>query len=697
MDVINAFLSFSAPLRKPLSEFHLLKIFRFFGSGKITKNNEKIFLYFAIKTKTKNSQREMLFASSTALLFALYGVVLAHQSFTITTAQDLIDFSNEVNSGTSYLGTTVYLGSDIDFTSSLSQKFRPIGFTESNFFNGTFDGQGYIIRNLTITTPSSFYYTGLFGYSGGATIRNLVMDASCSVNSTTFSTRSTNSHVHTGGIIGSCRTVDSDCLIENSVNMGGVSFGGNVGCYNLRIGGIVGELGYSSVDSMAIRNCVNYGDIYKTGTSGFAWIGGIVGIASENNYYKYIQNCANYGSITHSGSTTNRLGLGGVVGYTSYAKVENCLSSGKVSSTKNTSNSYQGAVVGDIPSETYINYCHLTNDAGLDNLHGTGTPSSIVGSSSSPVSLDSTLLDNLNDQASKNSEWSKWFMLHLNGGRINNLTQETLIATQKHFPDPVKEGNTFLYWCKNEECAEIYNPKTANISEVTGLHAHYQIQRYTVTFIFNNGTENEVRTLNFNEVIVYPENPTKPGYTFNGWSPKPDRMPAENITVTANWTESTLESGSSQKSDIYSQSRSLSENADSTQSWSSSKPRSSSEDDVSSVRKKLPESSSTSVISTEFVEIIFEKKDLKKEDVENFIKKYVNEANFTIFEIGNDEAEGTRVIIKFVDVETAQNFIEQVRTSSDIKVIKKVDFISEPINSFSESFYFSFLTFIFVV
>ena len=47
----------------------------------------------------------------------------------ISNANDLIEFSNNVNSGTSYEGTTVYLGSDIDFTDELSKQFEPIGNT----------------------------------------------------------------------------------------------------------------------------------------------------------------------------------------------------------------------------------------------------------------------------------------------------------------------------------------------------------------------------------------------------------------------------------------------------------------------------------------------------------------------------------------------------------------------------------------
>ena len=689
----------------------------------------------------------MFFASSTTLLFALCGVILDVNGLTITTAQGLIDFSKNVNSGTSYYGSTVYLGSDIDFNSSLSQEFQPIGFTETNYFNGTFNGQGNIISNLTITTPSSSEYTGLFGYSGGATIRNVVMDASCSVSSSSYSTFS---YTRVGGFIGKCETKDNGCLIENSVNMGSVSFGGSIENKNLRLGGIAGELEYKIVGSVIIRNCVNYGAIFNTGTSELAWMGGIVGLASTTGHYKYIQNCANYGTITHSGSTT-KLGIGGIIGYTGYVKSENCLSAGRISLVNNPSSNYQGTVMGNVDSDTYIEYCHFTGDVGVNVLCGKGTPASTTGSSSSPMSLNSTLLENLNTQALKNDTWSKWPMLHLDGGTINDLSQDTLIVTQKHFPNPVKEENTFLYWCINTECNDIYDPNTTDISEVTDLYAHYQGIKYTITFIFDNGKENEVRTLNFNEGIAYPENPTKEGYTFTGWSPKPERMPAENITVTAKWSinnytitfifnngkenevrtlnfnesivypenltkegfifngwypkpermpaeditttaqwnESTLGSGSSSESDSSSRSRSSSESFDSSQSISSSErdfssvSMSSSQTQSSSQARsssKHRSSSESSDVFTEYVEVIFGKKGLTEEDVKEILQEFTKE-DFVIgrFEVDNESGE-IKVIVGFADSSKAAEFARNINESKgglENNLIKRVTIVSE--------------------
>ena len=42
----------------------------------------------------------------------------------ITTAEDLIDFSKNVNSGTSYYRTTVFLDANIDFSGGLSEQFE---------------------------------------------------------------------------------------------------------------------------------------------------------------------------------------------------------------------------------------------------------------------------------------------------------------------------------------------------------------------------------------------------------------------------------------------------------------------------------------------------------------------------------------------------------------------------------------------
>ena len=132
-----------------------------------------------MKNKTKNKMKKMSFAHTTTtatLLFSLLllgGAVLGANELRIHNASELIDFSDGVNNGVNYSGTTVYLDSDIVFDSSLSQQFEPIG-NSSYYFQGTFDAQGHTISGLTLNSSSQ--HIELFGHWIGAFIKNIVMN-----------------------------------------------------------------------------------------------------------------------------------------------------------------------------------------------------------------------------------------------------------------------------------------------------------------------------------------------------------------------------------------------------------------------------------------------------------------------------------------------------------------------------------------
>ena len=94
-----------------------------------------------------------------------------------------------VNAGNDTTGVRFILDNDIDLSSV--SNFTPIG-TSSNKFKGTFYGNGHTISNLTINSSSG--YTGLFGYTDGATIQDLgVVDAEI-----------TSTEYYTGGLVGDC-------------------------------------------------------------------------------------------------------------------------------------------------------------------------------------------------------------------------------------------------------------------------------------------------------------------------------------------------------------------------------------------------------------------------------------------------------------------------------------------------------------
>ena len=203
--------------------------------------------------------------------------LLAHKSalgaeYRIDSADKFITFSNNVNSGQTFSGTTVFLDADIDFS---GKSFTPVAKTSYDF-QGTFDGQGHKISNLKISTAMK--HVALFGYSSGSTIKNTVLDDTCSIESS-YSIVDPIVGVYIAGFIGDCVSTSSNCLIENCVNMGIIHYVGilEVSFDETFQGGIVGK--YDSDDShqACIRSCVNYGLISDEGKYQIVHIGGIVG------------------------------------------------------------------------------------------------------------------------------------------------------------------------------------------------------------------------------------------------------------------------------------------------------------------------------------------------------------------------------------------------------------------------------------
>ena len=259
--------------------------------------------------------------------------------FHINNTNELISFSNDVNSGINFEGTTVFLDVDIDFSGDLSEEFEIIG-KSYGIFMGTFDGQGHTISNLAMNSSSQ--YIELFGYLTGVTIKNIVLDSSCSaVNSYSDSSG------YFGGIIGYCQTYNGPCVIENNVNMASVAFTGSTSSI-LLLGGIAGYLSASNKE-VTVRNCVNYGSVTHSGTVSDAYIGGIIGYSSGGSSNKvFIQNCLNYGTITHNGTTTDSLYIGGILGcaWSGINSIENCVNCGKITSNKASNYIYIGSVIG---------------------------------------------------------------------------------------------------------------------------------------------------------------------------------------------------------------------------------------------------------------------------------------------------------------------------------------------------------------
>ena len=113
------------------------------------------------------------------------------------------------------------------------------------------------------------------------------------------------------------------------------------------------------------------------------------------------------------------------------------------------------------------------------------------------------------------------------GSEIAPITQD--YGTEITAPDnPTRKGYTFKGWDK-----EI--PETMPAENIT-VKAQWEINQYTITFDTNGGSEIAPITQDYGTEITAPDKPTRKGYTFKGWDKEiPETMPAENITVKAQW------------------------------------------------------------------------------------------------------------------------------------------------------------------
>jgi len=171
--------------------------------------------------------------------------------------------------------------------------WEPIGYRGEDEiyhpFKGTFDGQGYEIKDLFIhqTPPSEFFELGLFGYSGAA-IKNVGI-----VNATIIGV----GPMPVGALVG-----HNYGILTNSYSTGNVSG-------HERVGGLVGY------NRGTVTNCYSTGNI--TGVSN---VGGLVG----HIFYGEVSNSYATGSVTSNSSG------GGLVGRNSVSTVSNSYATGNV-------------------------------------------------------------------------------------------------------------------------------------------------------------------------------------------------------------------------------------------------------------------------------------------------------------------------------------------------------------------------------
>ena len=230
----------------------------------------------------------------------------------ISNASELAKIRNDVNNGTTYEGQTIALSADIPLN---GEAWTPIG-TSTNPFKGTFDGRGYTISNLNVTTD--VMHAGLFGYIKGAKILNL------HAHGTITHTYSTNGGGHAGGI----------CGYADSSEISGCSFAGTVSGHG-NAGGIAGSTYYTPVTA-----CRNTATVSSTGTLGYSfYLGGIVGNARGK-----VTACYNTGEVKYTGSHSITKYIGGICG-SADTEVTACYNTGTVTPVS-AEETYFGSICG---------------------------------------------------------------------------------------------------------------------------------------------------------------------------------------------------------------------------------------------------------------------------------------------------------------------------------------------------------------
>ena len=170
---------------------------------------------------------------TTATAWAEYGggTGTKDDPYRISGSYDLSTFANNVNNGYNYEDNYFVQTADINLATSSYWLGLPIGKDADNPFKGHYDGGGYTISGLTITTDGE--YAGLFGYIKGGTYHGSETNTSIAevhgvvlVNPTVTVT-ATSSSQYAGAVVG----LASDCarLYDNTVIGGTVTATGNGG------------------------------------------------------------------------------------------------------------------------------------------------------------------------------------------------------------------------------------------------------------------------------------------------------------------------------------------------------------------------------------------------------------------------------------------------------------------------------------
>ena len=288
-----------------------------------TFTNGKTFVYKMKNATDWQAGGEYTYTVSLAAAKDLGYTIESDGTYTVTSADGLMNVAELVNGGKSDINIT--LDTDIDLT---GKDWTPIGTDYDNSYKGTFDGGGHTITGLTFTTNDK--YAGLFGWLNKAgTVKNVVMEG----------VQITSNQIYggsIGGVAGYSWGTIENCSVSGSVS-------GTV-----YVGGVVG----AQID----------GSI--TGCSSSATVKGMVdvgGVAGQTNGGATLTACYATGNVIIEIDPVRNIAGGGLVGFNGGNGVLACYATGNVTSTgSSTGNVHIFGLLGD--NYTTVTACYWKNN-----------------------------------------------------------------------------------------------------------------------------------------------------------------------------------------------------------------------------------------------------------------------------------------------------------------------------------------------
>lgn len=300
-----------------------------------TFTNGKTFVYKMKNATDWQAGGEYTYTVSLAAAKDLGYTIESDGSYTVTSADGLMNVAELVNGGKTDINIT--LDKNIDLT---GKGWTPIGTSFDNSYKGTFDGGGHTITGLTVTTNDQF--VGLFGYLNRAgMVKNVVMEG----------IQITSNHMFgcTGGVVGSGWGTIENCSVSGSVS-GTVYVGGVVG---VQIGGSI--TGCSS--SATVKGTVDVG-----------------GVAGQTNSSATLTACYATGNVIIEMDTKKNIAGGSLVGMNAGSSLLACYATGNVTSTgSSTGYMHIGGFLGNNYTTVTAGYWKNNHEQGIGyNRESTG-------------------------------------------------------------------------------------------------------------------------------------------------------------------------------------------------------------------------------------------------------------------------------------------------------------------------------------